>query len=56
MEYSAIGGILVSGIYNLLSNFGVRRNYPAWVGIKLVGRRLLWTGFVSGFLAWITLK
>jgi hypothetical protein len=36
VAYGAIGGILVSGIYNFLSKGAVSTNYQVWFGIKML--------------------
>jgi hypothetical protein len=36
LAYVAIGGILVSGMYNFLSNGHVSPNYQMWFGIKVL--------------------
>ena len=36
VAYAAIGGILVSGIYNFLSKTGLSTNYQVWFGIKML--------------------
>src|SRR5215472_4130499 len=59
VAYAAIGGILVSGIYNFLSKTGLSTNYQIWFGIKMLlvlhvftttilyrGKRRLLTGVV----------
>jgi len=61
LAYVAIGGILVSGIYNFLSKTGLSTNYQIWFGIKMLlalhvfattilyrGKRRLLTGIVIG--------
>jgi hypothetical protein len=34
--YAAIGGILVSGVYNFLSKTSTSTNYQVWLGIKVL--------------------
>jgi hypothetical protein len=59
LAYVAIGGILVSGLYNFLSKTGLSTNYQVWFGIKMLlalhvfattilyrGKRRLLTGIV----------
>jgi hypothetical protein len=59
VAYWAIGGILVSGIYNFVSKTGLSTNYQIWFGIKMLlvlhvfattilyrGKRRLLTGIV----------
>jgi hypothetical protein len=36
VAYAAIGGILVSGIYNFLSKAATSTNYQVWFGIKML--------------------
>ncbi len=36
VAYGAIGGILVSGIYNFLSKNSLPANYQLWLGIKVL--------------------
>ena len=36
VAYGAIGGILVSGIYNFLSKNSLPANYELWLGIKVL--------------------
>src|ERR1041384_3319742 len=36
LAYVAIGGILVSGLYNYLSKSSIPSNYPLWFGIKVL--------------------
>ena len=36
VAYAAIGGILVSGIYNFLSKTAASTNYQVWFGIKML--------------------
>ena len=36
VAYTAIGGILVSGIYNFVSKTAVSTNYQVWFGIKML--------------------
>ncbi|HLH42842.1 MAG TPA: hypothetical protein VKV74_07645 [Bryobacteraceae bacterium] len=34
--YGAIGGILISGVYNFLSKSSTSTNYQVWLGIKVL--------------------
>jgi hypothetical protein len=56
LDYSVIGGILVSRIYNSLSESGAPSDYHAWVGINVLLLRVLaaaifcrgWKPFLTG--------